>query len=127
MARDPQHEQTQMTSAGAAMFLVAIGSVVALIALASATRFLGPPAIAVWAIAAWTGVTIFRGPVGQAIARNIGGHVPEAPAELPAELYAELDELRARVNELEERVDFSERLLTKQPSGSGPNVAKEIQ
>jgi hypothetical protein len=33
------------------------------------------------------------------------------PPELPAEILGELDELRLRVGELEERVDFSERLL----------------
>jgi hypothetical protein len=45
------------------------------------------------------------------MARNIGGEGKPGLSEVPPELYAELDELRARVGELEERVDFSERLL----------------
>jgi len=35
----------------------------------------------------------------------------ERPAELPAQVLEELDRLHARVAELEERVDFTERLL----------------
>ena len=112
MARDPQHEQTQLSGTNAILVVVVAGVVAGLIALTAVTRYLGPPAIPIWAIAVWGGMMIFRGPVGQAVARSIGGHGQEGPTELPAELYAELDELRARVGELEERVDFSERLLT---------------
>jgi hypothetical protein len=38
--------------------------------------------------------------------------------DVPSEVYAELDELRARVLELEERQDFAERLLADR-SGQG--------
>jgi len=34
--------------------------------------------------------------------------------EMPAETIAEVDELKRRVGELEERVDFAERLLARQ-------------
>jgi hypothetical protein len=111
MSRDPQHDQTQLSGSSAILVVVVAGVVAGLIALTAVTRYLGPPAIPIWAIAVWGGLMIFRGPVGQAIARNIGGHVQDGPGEVPSELYAELDELRARVGELEERVDFSERLL----------------
>src|SRR5512145_1515241 len=53
-----------------------------------------------------------RGPVGKAIAERIRGEGAEL-AEPHPELLAELDEMRTRMGELEERVDFSERLLTK--------------
>ncbi len=49
-----------------------------------------------------------RGPIGQAIARRLSG-----AAEPPAH-DEEITELRARVAELEERVDFTERVLLKQ-------------
>lgn len=66
------------------------------------------PTTIIGAIAA---AVILRGPVGQALARRLQGH-PEA--ELPPEqVLNELDELRTRVLELEERVDFSERLLAR--------------
>lgn len=112
MAFDPQHDQTQLNGTTAIMVVVVAGVVACLIALTAVTRYLGPPAIPIWGIAVWGGMMIFRGPVGQAIARSIEGHAAPTPAELPSELYAELDDLRARVSELEERVDFSERLLT---------------
>jgi hypothetical protein len=60
---------------------------------------------------------ILRGPVGQALARRIQG---ESTSELPPEtVLGELDDLRARLLELEERVDFSERLLTQARKDQG--------
>jgi hypothetical protein len=56
--------------------------------------------------AAWTATRIIGGPLGQALARRIGG--PVAPG---AEQAHELEDLRARVAELEERQDFTERVL----------------
>ena len=37
----------------------------------------------------------------------------------------QLDQLQARVGELEERVDFAERLLTKQREGERPGLPKD--
>lgn len=60
-------------------------------------------------IGALAAAAVLRGPVGQALARRIHGG---GEAELPPEtVLNELEELRSRVLELEERVDFSERLL----------------
>lgn len=56
--------------------------------------------------AAWTGTRILGGPLGQALARRIGGTVSPATDHEP-----ELAELRARVADLEERQDFTERAL----------------
>ncbi len=50
-------------------------------------------------------------PVGRAIADRIRR---AAPADIEAELYAEMDVLRADVSDLQERVDFAERLLSEQ-------------
>ena len=55
--------------------------------------------------------------VGRAVAHRIR-HGPEA-LEAPGEVFAELDDLRNRVLELEERVDFAERLLA-QPREAEP-------
>lgn len=50
-------------------------------------------------------------PVGRAIADRIRR---ASPPDIEAEVYAELDTLRAEVNDLQERVDFTERLLAEQ-------------
>ncbi len=50
-------------------------------------------------------------PVGRAIADRIRR---AAPADIEAEVYAEMDGLRADVSDLQERVDFAERLLSDQ-------------
>ena len=109
--RDPQHDQTQWGRGGLTVVFVAAAAVAFFGALAMATRAIGPASIPIWAIAVWGAATVARGPIGQAMARNIGGEGKPGLSEVPPELYAELDELRARVGELEERVDFSERLL----------------
>jgi len=51
---------------------------------------------------------IFRGPVGAALAERIRGTA--RPAEDPV-LAADLEQLRGRLAEVEERLDFAERLL----------------
>jgi hypothetical protein len=64
-------------------------------------------------------VIILRGPLGKAIARRIEGLAAAgriAPAEMD-ELRNRIEEMEqqvARVHELEERLDFTERLLAQQ-------------
>lgn len=58
------------------------------------------------AVAAWTFTKFLRSPIVEALARRIGGdHLPGGPQD------GEFAELRARVSELEERLDFTERVL----------------
>jgi hypothetical protein len=64
-------------------------------------------AIVLASISAWTLVRIFRGPIGGALARRIGGSAPARPALDDAQVA----DLQARVAELEERLDFTERVL----------------
>ena len=52
---------------------------------------------------------IIRGPIGAALARRISGS-----AEGDGHQDEEINQLRARVAELEERVDFTERVLLQQ-------------
>jgi hypothetical protein len=56
------------------------------------------------------GAVIFRGPVGKALARRIESG---PSAEPPSEILHELDDVRGRLLELEERLDFTERMLSK--------------
>jgi hypothetical protein len=59
-------------------------------------------------------------PIGKAIAERIRSH--GAVPMHDAELLAEVDSLRRDVSELQERVDFAERLLSQ--SQERPQVAK---
>jgi len=100
------------------------GSLAGLGALAFATAMIGAASIPIWGMAVGGAAIIFRGPVGRAIGRRIAGEeTGGVPPELPAEILDELDGLRHRVGELEERVDFSERLLAQKQAeprgGSG--------
>jgi hypothetical protein len=70
-------------------------------------EFTGQDAIAIVALAI-AAVKIFTGPIGAAIAERIRGRA--LAVEDPA-LAAEVDQLRGRLAELEERLDFAERLL----------------
>ena len=60
-------------------------------------------------------VAILRGPLGKALADRMSGRAldSEGAAEIAA-LLSDYDELRARLAELEERLDFTERLLAQQ-------------
>ncbi len=67
-------------------------------------------------------VLVLRGPVGKALGQWIAGwshtehrwiEAKAAPAEV-AELRAEVDELRHQLADVQERLDFTERLLAKQ-------------
>lgn len=65
-------------------------------------------------ISAWTVTKVFRGPLGDAIARRIGGGAhPESGAH-----DQEITELQSRVAELEERLDFTERVLLQERQSS---------
>lgn len=56
-------------------------------------------------------IAVSFSPIGRAIAERIRGGLPE-PAHDPA-VYEELERMRAEMAELQERVDFTERLLAK--------------
>jgi hypothetical protein len=76
-------------------------------------------AIPVSIIGAIGAAIVLRGPLGEAVARRIqGGSAPELP---PEQVLNELDELRGRITELEERADFAERLLAKAREGEPQN------
>jgi hypothetical protein len=54
-------------------------------------------------------------PVGKALAERIRGRIPHQGPD--PEILAELDELRAEVTEVQERLDFAERLLADKQNG----------
>ena len=71
----------------------------------------------------------FFGPVGSALARRLSSR-PEAVdvhgeiEEMGARVTADVEELRRRLAEVEERLDFAERLLTRgEPANQLPGGA----
>ena len=62
--------------------------------------------VIVCALVAWACTRILRGPIGEALARRLGGDRVSGAAQ-----DGEVSELRTRMAELEERVDFTERVL----------------
>ena len=66
------------------------------------------------ATGAWAFTKLLRSPIAEALARRIGGDSLSGVAQ-----DGEVAELRARLAELEERVDFTERvLLQERPAGA---------
>ena len=76
----------------------------------------GPPIVLLMVIAALTATVIILWPIMRAFGRRLEGKGAADPAlradveQVHARL-AEMDALQARISELEERVDFTERLL----------------
>jgi hypothetical protein len=61
-------------------------------------------------------VALLFGPIGSAVGRRLAGrHEPGDPSaqieEIRAQVTTEVDDLRNRLVEVEERLDFAERLL----------------
>src|SRR5688572_31428534 len=77
--------------------------------LITSTVFLGAASIPIWGVVSISAWLALKGPVGKAIGETIMGDGHSGG--LAEEDLAELEDLRNRVAELEERQDFSERLL----------------
>jgi hypothetical protein len=95
-----------------------------MLGLIKATSALGPLSIFVWAMAIGGVVYAMKGPFGDAVLRGIAQSDEEVDAGgMPTELLHELEDLRAQVGELQERVDFTERMLAREreakPLGAG--------
>ena len=86
----------------------------------------GPPTVVLIVIAAFTAITIIMWPIMRAFGRRLEGKAnPDAALQAEVEhlhtRLAEMDSLQSRLIELEERVDFTERLLAQaqQPARLG--------
>ena len=81
---------------------------------------LGPFLVPISLFVSLAAVAIFRGPMGKALGERISGRQLDADTSAEAEvLHADMDELRFRLSEVEERLDFTERLLTRQGGQDG--------
>lgn len=78
---------------------------------------LGPFLVPMTLFISGAAVLIFRGPLGKALGERIAGHRLDAPASEDTEaLHHEIDELRYRLADVEERLDFADRLLAQNRS-----------
>src|SRR5690606_9746089 len=97
-------------------------------ALAAASATLGPAAIPIWALAVVLVVVMVRSPIGKAFAQRLGG--TDADSSVLAEIddlrerMAELESQQGRMLELEERVDFTERILARTEPSRVPGGAE---
>jgi hypothetical protein len=70
---------------------------------------------AVVAVFFFTGTFLVLRPLAAALAKRIGGEAhPSHPPEVDEAVQSELQRLRDDVDQLAERLDFTERLLAKQ-------------
>ncbi len=80
----------------------------------------GPPAIVMIVLLALVATTVILWPVMRALGRKLEGKSPADPALLAEvehlqQRLSEVDVLHQRVAELEERIDFTERMLARAP------------
>ncbi len=113
-------------SEGGGLGWIVLLAIVMLGALAKVSEEIGAASIPIWFAAIGGMAWALRGPLGRALAERIAGRRADEVAVLPEETYAELDEMRRRLYELEERVDFSERLLATRPSETVRSEVPEI-
>jgi hypothetical protein len=71
---------------------------------------LGPGVVLAVGLIVFGLIRIVRGPIAEAAAARLRG---SARAQSDPELLAEVDTLKTRLAEVEERLDFAERLLAK--------------
>jgi len=92
----------------------------------------GPPVVLLIVIAALAATVIILWPIMRAFGRRLEGKAAGDPA-LRSEVeqlqirLGEVDTLHARVSELEERVDFTERLLAQTHDAQGRALRGEAQ
>ena len=65
-------------------------------------------------------VAILRGPFGRALAERLSGRArPGAEDQDVRELKSEVEELRTQLAEVQERLDFAERVLARRDDNAG--------
>jgi hypothetical protein len=76
---------------------------------------IGPFLVPISLFVSIAAVAIFRGPLGKALGERIAGGQLGADTIAETEaLHADMEEMRLRLAEVEERLDFTERLLARQ-------------
>ncbi len=79
--------------------------------------FYSPFIVPVTLFIAIAAIAILRGPLGKALADRIAGRTHGAAGVESERVLRELEDVRERLAEVEERLDFNERLLAKARDG----------
>lgn len=109
---------------GSIMPFAIVSTIFLFIGLVKATELLKAASIPIWAMVIGGAVLVLRGPLGARLLDSMANRDrdPELEQADPAMLQ-ELDDLRTQMAELQERVDFAERLLARErevrPLGGG--------
>ena len=111
--REHQGERRRMSRP---MKVLLFGGIFTTIALIKATEVLGAAALPIWGLVLVGLYFLFRGPFGESMLHAIAQGDHDQLGADPAVLQ-ELDDLRAQVSELQERMDFTERLLAREREG----------
>lgn len=120
-----RRDERQRHSRG--LWPILVVGILGIAALGKSTEVLGPWSIPIWFSSIGAVVWLLKGPFGEALLRSIADRDrdPDAPGTDPGVLQ-ELDDLRAQVSELQERMDFTERLLAREretrPLGAGDHA-----
>jgi hypothetical protein len=90
----------------------------------------GPPALVMIVLLSLVALTVILWPIMRAMARRLEGKTTPDRAvreelEHLQQRLTEVDALQLRVSELEERLDFAERLLTRGQDASAPTARSE--
>jgi hypothetical protein len=104
--------------------MVTLSGFFLMLGLSKATGALGAASIPIWAMAIAGVAYVLKGPLGEALLRTVAdADRGQEMGGVSPEVLHELDDLRAQVAELQERVDFTERLLARErdarPLGAG--------
>src|SRR4051812_27191162 len=91
----------------------------------------GPPVVLLIVVAALAAATIILWPLMRALGRRLEGKGGDSALRGEVEQLhtrlGEIDVLQGRIAELEERVDFAERLLAQTPDTPGRMIRGETQ
>src|SRR5689334_13577343 len=105
------------------MIAVGMASIIVMFAgLSKATEVLGAVAVPIWLAAIVGGVVLLRGKLGDVLLEGMANHDQERELHTDPQVLQELDDLRAQVGELQERVDFTERLLARERDAKSLNA-----
>jgi hypothetical protein len=96
-----------------------------MIGLGKASEALGAASIPIWIFAIIGIVHLLKGKFGDTLLTMIAERDREEVGAADPGLVHEVDELRAQVAELQERLDFTERLVTREREVRGLNVGGE--